>query len=182
MALMTITIQGEKQVIAVLESMRARASDLTAPMLDIGMHIVEVAQNSIDTQTDPYGNAYKPMSIATKIARARRLSGPKGIYTKKKKDGTGQRTKAGVLGMIQSMLLLKDRGHLYSGIQVIKKSKESVSVGVATAGPATYAPVQQFGGGKSRIPARPFMPLKGMPKASIDYIHDAIARHINAPA
>lgn len=169
----------DAQVRAMLTRLSQRMGNLTPVMHDIGLQVVEWAQHSIDTETDPYGVRFKPMSLATKIARARRLSGGKGIYTKGKKDGTGRVVRAPAYRIITTAKLLKDRGNLYSSIKVINANANSVTVGVNTAGPAAYAGVQQFGGGKSRIPARPFLPMKGLTPAHYSAIREIIERKLN---
>lgn len=175
-----VSINGHTQVLQVLQGMRERMGNMRPVMRNIGQHIVELAQHSIKTETSPYGQPYAPMSIATRLARARKQFGEKGLYTKGKKDGSGKRTRYGVLNAVQDAKLLRDTGLLFSGIKIIGNTESSVTVGIDTAGPKKYAPVQQFGGGKSRIPARPFLPLSGLPQESVDYIHDRLVRHINA--
>jgi len=168
---LTVTVQGEKQVIQVLESMRARASNLTPAMKSIGALV----------KNESLGN-FKKMS--TLIARAMRLSGGKGIKTKK------GAMKKSAQRVISTGKILLDTGVLRASVQVQDTSATSVTI----ASRIKYAATQQYGAKsgqfgvahyKSRngtfpipwgdIPARPFLGTN--PQMRTD-IADIIRAHL----
>jgi len=184
MALMTITIQGEKQVIAVLESMRARASNLTPAMKSIGALVKNESLGNFKSQHGPDGTPWAPLKMSTLIARAMRLSGGKGIKTKK------GAMKKGAQRVISTGKILLDTGVLRASVQVQDTSATSVTI----ASRIKYAATQQYGAKsgqfgvahyKSRngtfpipwgdIPARPFLGTN--PQMRTD-IADIIRAHL----
>lgn len=170
MAMMTINIQGEKQVIQVLENMRARASNLTPAMKQIGSLVKNASGENFKNQSAPDGTVWKPLSMATLIARAMRLSGGKGI---RNKNGS---VKKGSQRVISSAKILLDTGVLRASVQVQDVTQQSVTI----ASRLKYSAIHQWGGKAGRgnkvtVPARPFLGTN--PQMRTD-IADIIRAHL----
>ncbi len=167
---LTVTIQGEKQVIQVLESMRARASDLTRAMKSIGSLVKGASMENFKGQHGPDGTPWRPLKMSTLIARAMRLSGGKGI---RNKNGS---VKKGAQRVIASGKALLDTGVLRSSVQVQDLTKQSVTI----ASRLKYSAIHQYGGqaGRGRrvaVPARPYLGINPQMRADIA---DIIRSHL----
>lgn len=167
---LTITIQGEKQVIQLLESMRARASNLTPAMKKIGSLVKNESLGNFKNQSAPDGTPWKPLSMATRIARAMRLSGGKGI---RNKNGS---TKKGAQRIIGSAQALLDTGVLRASVQVQEVTSQSVTI----ASRLKYSAIHQYGGMAGRgkkvtIPARPYLGVNTQMRTDIA---DIIRAHL----
>lgn len=134
----------DHQVRAALSRLSARVDDLRPVLADIGEEMVTRIVGAFERETDPWGKPWQPHAQATRRARARRAAGGK--------TGT-QRYQRALFG---AMRLLQDTGALRSSIEVQSVSRDQVTVGSRMA----YAAVHQFGGGRSRVSARPFFPVR----------------------
>lgn len=133
----------DRQVRAALSRLRARVDDLRPILSDIGQELVARIVDTFERETDPWGKPWQPHAQATRKARARRAAGGK--------TGTRRYQRA----LFGAMRLLQDTGTLRSSIEVQSVSRDQVIVGSRMA----YAAVHQFGG-RSRVPARPFFPVR----------------------
>ena len=169
MSVLGITVD-DAQVKAMLGALAQRAGNLAPVMREIGQTLKNDALANFKDQHAPDGTPWQPLSMATKLARAHRLSGGKGIRTKK------GAIRAGAQRIISSARILLDTGVLHNSITVQEVTPSSVTVGSRIA----YAAIHQFGGkaGRGRkvtIPARPFI---GMSKSAERDILDAIGAHL----
>lgn len=160
----------DAQVKAMLTSLSARMGNLAPVMRQIGNTLKNDALANFKGQHAPDGTAWKPLSMATKIARAKRISGGS-LLTK-----DGKRTKAKAYAVMTTAKTLLDTGILRASINVQEVTPTSVTVGSRI----KYAAIHQFGGmagrgRKVRIPARPFI---GMSQAAERAIIDTINGHI----
>lgn len=169
---LTIDINGEKQVIQVLESMRGRIENMLPAMKQIGSLVKNEALGNFKAQSAPDGTPWKPLSMATRIARAMRLSGGKGI---KNKNGSTKKASQRVISSAQALL---DTGILRASIQVQSADKSSVTISSRL----KYSAIHQFGGkagrgGRVTIPQRQYIGVNESMK--IDIL-DIIKNHIGA--
>ena len=166
----------------VLSALGARAQNLAPAFREIGANVVADAQLRFRDSRDPYGVAWKPLTQATREARARRAAGKNAM----RKDG---RFKAAALrrfvGAYNTAKPLLDTGRLRNSITYRLLGASGVEVGSNVA----YAALHQFGGQAGRgkkvtIPARPFLATRerGLPREYGEIIRDALARHFAAAA
>lgn len=160
-----VEVAGAELVVALLQEIQKRARNLRPAMRTIGQEVREVSMRAFKAQANPAdAQPWPALSTATILARTRRQFRSKGgLYTK-----NGKRTRAGVLGAMQSAQALLNTGALRNSIQVGAVTKSSVTVGTNL----PYAAIHQFGGmagrgRKVRIPARPFMGLDDSARANI---------------
>lgn len=162
-----ITVRVDnKAVLSVLASLSGRMQNLKPAMRGIGAELREVSMRSFDGQHAPDGHAWRPLSAAAIVARARR-NAPKGFAKNRAK--TLARFASGAKALLNT-------GELRNSIQV--KSATATSVTVGTRLP--YAAIHQFGGmagrgRKVRIPARPFI---GLDERGSAQIVDALRAYI----
>jgi phage virion morphogenesis protein len=135
--MLTITVD-DAQVMAALEKLRARASDMTPVMTDIGEELVSRILDSFEREASPYGEKWAPLKPATILGRARRFK------TKKAKQAA-----------VDNPRILQDTGYLRSSIEIQSVGSDHVTVWSR----AEYAAVHQFGSTRKNIPARPFFPV-----------------------
>jgi phage gpG-like protein len=116
----------------------------------IGQYLkARVQKDAFDGQRDFYGNAWKPLSRATLVARAYRLS-RSGRRRAKTAAGKGR---AFARAFPSNAKILQDTGYLKASITA-RATNSSVRIGSNL----KYAPVHQLGSQKKHIPARPFLP------------------------
>jgi phage gpG-like protein len=171
MATLAITVD-DASVKGVLTRLSQRISDMRPIMAQIGQELRNDALENFQGQHAPDGTPWKGLSIATRIARARRVSGGS-IYTK-----NGKSTKAKAYSAMMTAKALLDTGVLRASINVLETTSASVTVGSRL----KYAAIHQFGGQAGRgkkvtIPARPFI---GMSRGAERSIVDIINGHMNA--
>lgn len=152
MSFIQVEVKNSASVADVLSRISERTKNLRPAMQDIGAMLRTDALDNFKNQHDPDGNAWAPLKPSTILARARRLSGGKGI---RKKDGS---LRSNAVRTISGAKILQDRGTLRSSISVQNVTANSVTVGTKIA----YAAIHQFGGQtgrgrKVRIPARPYI-------------------------
>lgn len=138
----------DTRIQAALGQLAAAAGDLTPAFDDIGAGLVTSTLNRFETERDPTGRPWRPLSINTII---RRLGGRSKTFTKK-----GDLRKPAAR-YIAALKILQHRGHLKGGIHH-RATRDGVEVG----SDRVYARIQQFGGmaGRGRkvtIPPRPFL-------------------------
>jgi phage virion morphogenesis protein len=159
---LTFTIDDAK-VIAALEKLSSRASDMTPVMKDIGEELVSRILDSFEREASPYGEKWAPLKPATILGRARRFK------TKKAKRAA-----------LANPRILQDTGYLRSSIEIQSVSNDHVTVWSR----APYAAVHQFGSTRKNIPARPFFPVRDnrvdLPPEWQKSIINQIALHLKA--
>lgn len=166
MVTLAVTVD-DREVKAMLTRLSARMNNLMPVMRKIGDTLKNDALDNFKGQHAPDGTPWKPLSLATRIARAKRLSGGS-LLTK-----SGKRTKAKAYAVMTTAKALMDTGILRASINVLDATPTSVTVGSRL----KYAAIHQFGGmagrgRKVRIPARPFIGMSaGAHRAIIDTIN-----------
>lgn len=145
-----VSVVGAEQVIAMLGQLAQRTRDLRPAMRDIGAHLRSEAVDNFKEQRSPDGQAWRPLSAASILSRARQCA-PKSFA--KRRAQTIARFASGAQALLNT-------GALRNSIQVQEVTATSVTVGTRLA----YAAIHQFGGmagrnRKVRIPARPFVGL-----------------------
>lgn len=167
--MLAVTID-DSAVKAMLTRLSQRMGNLTPVMRQIGNTIKNDSLDNFKGQHAPDGTPWKPLSIATRIARAKRVSGG-GLLTK-----NGKRTNAKAYAVMTTAKALLDTGILRASVNVLETTPSSVTVGSRL----KYAAIHQFGGKagrnrKVRIPARPFIGMsKGAQRSIIDTINGYI--------
>lgn len=158
----------------VLDRMAERARNLAPAMREIGSNVVADAQMRFKAGKDPYGAAWKPLSGATLLSRARQRAGKGGIRAK----NGGLRK--GAQRIMASAKPLLDTGRLRNSITYRLIGRHAVEIGSNV----EYAAIHQFGGmagrgRKVKIPARPYLATRerGLPREYGEIIRDALARH-----
>ena len=167
--MLAVTVD-DARVRAMLQGLSQRMGNLTPVMRSIGNTLKNDAIANFKGQHAPDGTPWKPLSLATRIARAHRLSGGKGIRTKK------GAIRKGAQRVISSAKALLDTGVLRASVNVMEATRNSVTVGSRL----KYAAIHQFGGQAGRgkkvtIPARPFI---GMSRTAEQDIIDTISGYI----
>lgn len=156
----------DRQVRAALSRLSGRVDDLRPVLSDIGQELVTRIVGTFEREADPWGKPWQPHAQATRKARARRAAGGK--------TGTRRYQQA----LFGAMRLLQDTGTLRSSIEVQSVSRDQVIVSSRMA----YAAVHQFGGGRSRVPARAFFPVRDgradLPASWAQAIMDIAQRHL----
>jgi phage virion morphogenesis protein len=136
--MLTITVD-DAEVMAALDKLRSRASDMTPAMQDIGEELVTRILDSFEREATPYGAQWAPLKPETILGRARRFK------TKKAKQAA-----------VANPRILQDTGYLRSSIEIQSVGNDHVTVWSR----AEYAAVHQFGSARKNIPARPFFPVR----------------------
>jgi len=150
--MITIAID-DRAVLAALNDLIGKVSDITPALQDIGEHLTETTKRRFDSSTAPDGSAWAPNTQTTILNY---LGGTKGNF---KKDG--QLSKKGAARQGSKKPLIGESRSLMSTISYAVTGN-AVEIG----SPMIYAAMQQFGGSKSEfpnlwgdIPARPFLGL-----------------------
>lgn len=143
--MITITPIGIDEVIKGLNELKKKVKNLTPVMNEIGNYIKNESELSFEKQQSPFGEKWKPLSVATLT--------PMISYTKK-----GKVSKASEQALKGRLILVRS-GRLVNSI-TYKADASSVTIGTNL----IYAAIHQFGGkaGRNRavnIPARPYMPI-----------------------
>lgn len=125
-----------------LKSKLAKLENLRPFYVNVGEHLLNSVEDRFDTQTDPDGNAWKPLAPATVASRLRRY-------------GNAELT------------ILRASGRL-AGSFSYAATRQQVAVGT----PVVYAAIQHHGGqaGRNRsvtIPARPVLGLTSNDRTAI---------------
>lgn len=159
--MLSVTVDDAK-IKDMLQRLSQRMSNMTPVMRDIGQELKSDSMANFKGQHAPDGTPWQPLTMATRIGRATRLSSGKGIYTKK-----GAMRK-GAQRIIASANALIDTGVLRASVNVLETTSSSVTVGSRI----KYAAIHQFGGitgrgKKVRIPARPFIGMSESAKRNI---------------
>ncbi len=153
----SVTLADER-VQATLGRLAAAAGDLTPAFDDIGGGLVTSTLRRFETERDPTGRPWRPLSINTII---RRIGSRAKTFTKK-----GDLRKPAAR-YVAALKILQHRGHLMGGIHH-RASRDAVEVG----SDRVYARIHQFGGqaGRGRkvtIPPRPFLGIDGDDEAMV---------------
>jgi phage virion morphogenesis protein len=161
--MLTITVDDSK-VMAALAKLRARASDMTPAMTDIGEELVSRILDSFEREASPYGEKWAPLKPATILGRARRFK------TDKAKQAA-----------VADPRILQDTGTLRSSIEIQSVGNDHVTVWSRV----EYAAVHQFGSTRKNIPAREFFPMHDdstvdLPPEWQESILNQIALHMKA--
>lgn len=143
-------VVDDRAVQQALKTLADRSGNLRPALASIGGAIHSSVLDNFKAQADPYGAPWQKLKTATLVARARRLAGGK----TRRRDG--KPTAKFIRALSGKVAILQDRGTLRSSIEVQSISATSVTVGTNI----PYAAVHQFGGGRSKIPARPFLPIR----------------------
>ncbi|MBF0168793.1 MAG: phage virion morphogenesis protein [Alphaproteobacteria bacterium] len=160
---LSIRPQGIEALNAALSQMKRR--DLKPALNDIGMSMVVATQRRFETETDPLGRPWRPLSAVTLAARA----GGR-LYIK-----SGKRLTAKAAKVINSGRILRDSARLYQSITHAVSGQ-----GVEIGSNLVYARIHQMGGQAGRgkkvtIPARPFL---GLSKTDTQTCADVLAGYL----
>ncbi len=164
-------------VLRTLQRLEDKLSNLAPVFRGIGADAVAEAQLRFRESRDPYGVAWKPLSFASRLARARRAAGKKAT----KKDGT-LKAAAGrrFVGAFSTAKPLLDTGRLRNSV-TFRSGADFAEIGTNVA----YGAIHQFGGkaGRGRrttIPARTFLATKqrGLPREYAEIIREQITLHL----
>jgi phage virion morphogenesis protein len=136
--MLTFTVD-DAQVMAALEKLRARATDMTPVMTDIGEELVSRILDSFEREASPYGEKWAPLKPETILGRARRFK------TAKAKQAA-----------VANPRILQDTGTLRTSIEIQSVGNDHVTVWSRE----DYAATHQFGSARKNIPARPFFPVR----------------------
>jgi len=142
---------NDREVVALLNRLLRRASDLTPTMQAIGLFYERRVVENFQNLSAPDGTPWQPLSEATlHLGLAKHKGWKKNGYlsAKGKRYLTGKR-------------ILRESGDLEGSVHS-QATKDSVTIG--TGGHIPYAAIQQLGGkaGRGRkvtIPARPYLAL-----------------------
>lgn len=166
----------------VLRRLVARTGDLTPAMRDIGQGLVLSTQHRFETETDPTGRPWRPLSAVTLLRRiASRVT--RKVDGETKRFRTAFDRKGNLTGRAQKNLanlkILQVQGHLKNSIHRVA-GRDQVEVGSNL----VYARIHQFGGqaGRGRkvtIPPRPFL---GIDDGDRTMILDILRRHVGGVA
>lgn len=163
-----ISLEGSAHVVEVLQQLTRRASDLTPVMRDVGEGLVTSTQMRFETETDPTGRPWRPLSIETVLRRIavtvrRQKKTPHGPYGEKVTfksayDAKGDLSKRATK-RLSALKILQVLGHLKGSIHQVA-GRDQVEVGSNL----IYARIHQEGGKAGRghkvtIPPRPFLGL-----------------------
>lgn len=161
MSLIEITYD-DREVLAVLKELQARAADLEPALLEIGEDLVPRWKRRFDTSTGPDGRRWLPN---TQTSIIRYLEGQSGSFGKR-----GKITKKGAARAMAKRPLVQE-GYLRDTLEY-QLDGDTLLIG----SPQKYAAVQQFGAergslGKGApwgdIPARPFLGVSDEDRATI---------------
>lgn len=160
----------------------------------------EAADACFEEQCDPWGNEWEKLSDSTLASVAARARGTRRNTTvgplmpgQYRADGTRRgltrRSTRAVIGRVSAALsgkkILIDHGYLRGSLHpdVVAGPNGSGIARVTAGGPAAaYAGVQQWGSKDGKIPARPFLALRGNPEdPTVDLpqaVHDEVVATI----
>jgi len=166
-------IVDDREIVGALQTLADRSANLRPALASIGGVLREAVLASFKAQASPYGAPWEKLKNSTLRARASRAAGGK----TRRKDG--KPTAKFARAMAGKVAILQDRGTLRASIEVLNVSDSSVTVGTVV----PYAAVHQFGGGRNRIPARPFMPIRDghadLPPALHDKVMGILQAHLD---
>ena len=173
---MNITINVQSDAVQrALKRLSLRLSNLSPIFRGIGADVVADAQLRFKDSRDPYGVAWKPLSFAARMARARRVSGGKSPL---KRNGTFKKAAFGAFTTAKPLL---DTGRLRNSVTFRLAGPAAVEVGTTV----VYGPIHQFGGQAGRgkkvtIPRRSFIATKdrGLPREYGEIIRDQLVLHL----
>jgi phage gpG-like protein len=146
---------------AAISRAQRKTSGLSPLMREVAAIVENSTRGRFKTQADPDGKPWKPLSVSTKRARARRAAGGR-TYTK-----NGRRTTAAFTRAYLSAQILLDTGRLRASIVSVFNAREAI-----VGSNLIYARIHQLGGqaGRGRrvtIPARPFLGLSNADRTDI---------------
>lgn len=186
----SITFRLEDAVVlARLRQIAARVDNMAPAMRSIGKVLAESTQQRFSDSTGPNGQRWKPLAMATVLARLAEISGEFSAYTnlKTRKEGqvrTGDKAgyfnKDGKLSKkaankVANFRPLIDTGILQDSILYqVAGGGNSVAIGTNRFAPEWEggAAVHQFGNKKGTIPARPFLGVSDSDRAEVLEILD----------
>ncbi|MDQ6988470.1 MAG: phage virion morphogenesis protein [Mariprofundaceae bacterium] len=167
----SITI-NDTDVRKAFAGMSALVNNQRKMMADVGDGMVSRVSRGFDKATSPYGVKWKPLSKAAKLGR---LRNNKSNFKK-----SGRLSKRGRGSVKSGFQPLSSTGALKRSI-TRKAYKNSVEIGTDS----DYAATHQFGRKitskmfkGATIPARPFLPSNGLPKAWKDEMLDTMKEHM----
>ncbi|MGA1856925.1 phage virion morphogenesis protein [Azospirillum sp. 11R-A] len=139
---------SDDRIQAALGRLTAATGDLTAAFDDIGAALVTSTLRRFETETDPTGRPWRPLSIETIIGR---------IGSRAKTFTLKGDLRKPAARYVAALKILQHRGHLKGGIHH-RATQDGVEVG----SDRIYARIHQFGGKAGRgkkvtIPPRPFL-------------------------
>lgn len=153
-------------VVAAVQTLRGRMSDLRPAFEELGEYLVETTKQRFATQTAPDGSRWAPNSQVTIENYLRRASGSfdkrtgKRVGVKKGFFGRDGRLATKGAAAVQGKRVL----HGESGALATQISYRATNSGLEVGSTMPYGAMQQFGGRKAQwphlwgdIPARPFL-------------------------
>jgi len=148
---MNVSIElDDRAVNAALAKLVAAGGKLKPALRDIGDMMVSRITEGFDQTESPYGKKWQELKPETKVNRLR--------HNKSNFNKSGKISARGRREAIAGFSPLTDTGKLRNSI-TRNVSANSVDVGTGL----IYATTQQFGSEDGTIPARPFMPMDGLP-------------------
>ena len=149
-----------------LRALAERAGDKLPLFREIGAGLLASTIHRFETQSDPSGRPWQPLSADTVIAR---IGGTKRAYTKKMRFTSRAKRMIGAMKILVVSAQLRDSMTYNAG-------PEGVEVGTNK----VYGGIHQHGGqaGRGRkvtIPAREYL---GLSSADDDMLYSAVARHM----
>ncbi len=145
----TITID-DTEVLNALKRLAQESGDMHKVFDSIGSALVTRVTDDFEAGRSPTGEAWEPLKRATQLGRLKRN---KRNFRKK-----GALSNQGRRAASKGFQPLIDTGALMKGI-THQADKTSVEVGSAE----DYAALHQFGDSSRNLPARPFLPMAGLP-------------------
>jgi phage virion morphogenesis protein len=132
---------SDRAIQSALKGLEKQVTDLTPAMRDIGESLLLSTRKNFDSEAEPEGRKWAPLSPRYAIAKGKKKNALRGILT--------------LTGTLRDTI-----------------SYEANSDSVRVGSNRIYAPIHQLGGragrgGKSRIPARPFLGLNDGDRANI---------------
>lgn len=159
----TLDIKALPSALATIKALKKVVSgirDLTPAFNAIGQSLKLTTDERYDKEISPNGVKWKENADSTILAFARR----KGGYKTSKRTGKKKITRKGIK-LIAIKKILRDSGILQDTM-TYQSSPSNLRFG-SSATTSDYAAIQQFGGGKSKIPARPYLGLTDDDKRTI---------------
>lgn len=189
----TIEIQALR-VPAVDEWTSGLRTAIAASLPAVAEALREAADRCFETQADPWGTPWAPLSDSTLEARARKAAGPTRVrrtfigpvrrgervtrdraWTRRRSERAAAAVFGGKILIVTSVL----RGSLHGEV-IAGPNGEGVARCVAGGPAAAYAGVHQWGNKDGTIPARPFLALRGDPNAPTVELPQAVHDEVNA--
>lgn len=139
---------SDDRIQAALGRLAVAAGDLTAAFDDIGAGLVTSTMRRFETETDPTGRPWRPLSIGTIIGR---------IGSRAKTFTLKGDLRKPAARYVAALKILQHRGHLKGSIH-----HRATSEGAEVGSDRVYARIHQFGGKAGRgkkvtTPPRPYM-------------------------